>query len=271
MKLCDHTIPQVIYRVRRIRNQDAQQDELHLWIGSSILPQEIIEFLVARNGKPGTAPVGPEYAQRIESLMENSQSILALDDSHKIWYHPIQFEMDDNLIQIRENIFVQMGVPPTYQYLTCMTYDGEPIIMGHNYFAKKQKKREEDVAIDFPRDPFEEMGMIEQSASYTYFQTPETARDTSGLILSEFPMLNDEIRLISLLDFLKVTQWSTKLTGAQSQYLTKYWPNYTEYPLADEFLRPKADLRTGYPEYALLNQRVLETEKIRALLNQVDW
>ena len=91
MKLCDHIIPQVFYRVRRIRNQDPKQDEIHLWIGSSILPQEIIEFLVSRNGKPGTTPLGTDYAQRLESLLENSQTFLSLDDDHKIWYHPIQF------------------------------------------------------------------------------------------------------------------------------------------------------------------------------------
>jgi len=264
MNLCDNQIPAVIYRVRRLIGKD--KSELHVWIGST-MSDSITTFLKNRNGKPGNTTIRPTERSLFRNI-PNSDDILGFNENIPVFYHQHLLESDDNLIQLKEAIFVYIGIPPEYQYLSGKIGDSR-VIMGHNFFATKIKKSDRDVEVTFDRDPFGDH--VDDASTAAFFEKLPVPRDTSGIILSEFSLEKDEITLIALTDFLKYKKWEISLDAAQAGTVHRFWPYRGKYPLNPDFLKDGVNMRLDYDDYDSLENRVKESEHIRDFLHGIEW
>jgi hypothetical protein len=238
--LCEGQVPDRYYKL--ISKLDDKKWLINIFVGQT--PADIRTILTAIEN--GAEPTSPESAKLKAHFGPSYLTSLALDGplvSHPVKYINDLIEVDDSVNIIKAKIAVYLKIPLDWQYLYAHIDAGAnqslDVCLGHTFVERPEDKNAEEEVIPFPLDPYEDINLVHPSMSYfidpnTGFQARNYQKnDTNGSLINEYPIVNNEIYLVNICNFLqyfkslKQDYTGTNLSKFKAGYLVKYWPVVT--------------------------------------------
>ena len=232
--ICENQIPDRYYKV--INRISPTISDIYVFVG--VVPENINSILELI--QKGNKLVSGQNNQLLKYFGINYKRILATEgyNNSNVSYIRDLIEIDDNISAIKNKIAAYLRILIDWQYLYVYINGGGnqgAISLGHTFIERKESKKSEDILIEYPKDPFENVDL--SHSSMNYFVDANTGiklanyqrNDTGSYLITEYNIIKDEIYLVTFCNFVNFSQkfkftGTTNLNKFKNGYLAKYWP-----------------------------------------------
>ncbi len=237
--ICEMVNPDHYYKV--INYLSHNQQEVYIFVGQHEVEVRQMLTKIEQNTK-----LSATDHTMLESIFgQDYQKKLALEGQ---WSHSQKYyidnliEADDSILAIKSKISVYLKLAIDWQYLYAKVKIKEVnqtqesyICLGHTFVERSENKKTEGAIIDYVKDPYLPIDLVHPSINY--FIDPVTGirfvgyqkNDTNGSLISEYLVVDDEIYLVTICNYLKYFRslktpyTGTNLLKFRWGYLARYW------------------------------------------------
>ena len=276
--ICENEVSDRYYRI--INRIDSNNSQVYVFVGQ--VPNNIQTLLNLI--KKGTSLNASQNNDLATYFGTNYRTLLGIDNPANVTYVADLIEIDDSIAAIKNKIAVYLRIAVDWQYLYANIDTGDKktqISLGHTFIERKESKKDEDILIDYPKDPYEDVDLSHPSMnafvdSHTGIKfTGYQKNDTHGTLITEYDIINNEIYLVTFCSFVKYLQTSkTKFAGINLNklkfgYLAKYWPTFVLESESDmnklyELCASKGDVQGQLEQWLMESNYKSLVEKVEA-------